>query len=364
METKLAKKSNNPNSKRIFYLDQMRCLAIIGVICIHASGFFVLSKNYTSLAWIIGDCFSIISRFAVPLFLMISGTLLLNKKYDFSQFIKKRYPRVIIPFLFWGLIYMAYSLIMKDGISIGSLTTLIPGYIKMFLGVRGYLTHYWYVWLILSIYLIIPIINKWIKFSDLREIEYFLIIWIIVSIFETFSIPFYNIDLRYFSGPIGLVILGYYLNNKENKILNNTILWLIIFIVSSAIRIFFAYNLTIDLNKFIVLDFYNILSIIQVASLFLFVKNFNTQSFFEKISSFFEKGIIERLTISLSRYSYGIYLVHMLFIKFLVLLNFSPFHKNPLLWIPLIVILVTISSWGLLAILKRIPLINKVIGVH
>ena len=345
-------KTKFESGDRIFYLDQLRALAIIGVIGIHVAPYFLNS--------ITGASFLFISEFAIPIFLMLSGILLLNKEYSLREFFKKRYPRIIIPFLFWGCIYIIFAILFQNKlVHFFSLETALPFIVKMFLGIKGYLPHFWYVWLILSVYLFFPIINKWIKNSTFSEIKYFLLIWIITSIFTTFNLPYYYIDLRYFAGPIGFVILGYYLANNNNKILGNIFLWPILFIISTLVRIV-CYDLSIGTTPF---TDYSILSVIQAASMFLMIKNFNDNELFTKVSSFMKNGIIGSLTVLLSRYSYGIYLTHVLFIlSFKVLIDFT--NKSAIKWIPFLIIVALLLSWGLLAILGKIPLLKKITGIH
>jgi surface polysaccharide O-acyltransferase-like enzyme len=345
-------KIKSENGDRIFYLDQLRALAIVGVIGIHAAHSFL--NSFT------GASFLFISDFGVPIFLMLSGVLLLNKEYKIREFLKKRYPRIIIPFLFWGGIYIIFALLFQNMLfHFLSLKTAMLFIFNMFIGITGYLPHFWYVWLILSVYLFFPIINKWIKNSSFSEIRYFLLIWFITSIFTTFDLPYYFVDLRYFAGSIGFVILGYYLANDNNKIIGNIFLWPFLFIISTVVRIV-CYDLNIDMNHFII---YTTLSVIQATSFFLMIKNLNNNGLFTKVSSFMKNGIVGNLTVSLSRYSYGIYLSHMLVIlSFRILIDFA--NESAIEWIPLLIIVALFLSWGILIILDKIPVLNKITGLY
>ena len=348
----LIKKAKFENGNRILYLDQLRALAIIGVIGIHVSQHFQDSLT--------GASFLFINEFAIPVFLMISGVLLLNKEYNIHDFLKKRYPRIIIPFLFWGGMYIIFAILFQDmAFHFSSPETAMVFIVNMFLGIKGYVIHFWYVWLILSVYLFFPIINKWIKNSSFSEIKYFLIIWFITSIFTTFDIFYYNIDLRYFGGAIGFVILGYYLANDNNKIIGNIFLWPILFLSSTVVRVV-CYDLSIGTNH---ITMYSTVSVIQAVSFFLMIKNLNYNGLFTKASSFMENGMIGSLTISLSRYSYGIYLIHVLFLlSFAILVDFA--NGSAILWIPLLIIVILLLSWIVLVILNRIPILNRITGIH
>ena len=155
---------------------------------------------------------------------MLSGILLLNKDYTYENFIKRRYTRVILPYLFWSIITIVFSLLFIPK------TYLSFGFV---VGVFGGITSvYWFVWLILFIYLFMPIFNQWIKNSNFRDIEYFLLLWLIVYALGLLSIP--SLELRFFSLYLGL---GYYLANKKSKILENKFLGPGLFIISVVVAV-------------------------------------------------------------------------------------------------------------------------------
>ena len=85
--------------------------------------------------------------------------------------------------------------------------------------------------MILGTYLIMPILNKWLLNADLKEAEYFLVIWAVTCIFwYTFHINL-PINLNYFTGAIGAVVLGYYLRHTKRKMFNK-VSYSIIFIIN------------------------------------------------------------------------------------------------------------------------------------
>ena len=76
--------------KRIFYLDFIRALAIILVLVVHiARPFFNSAPHGTYYTHIVAPLFDF-GIMGVPLFLMISGALLLNRKYEIGDFLKRR----------------------------------------------------------------------------------------------------------------------------------------------------------------------------------------------------------------------------------------------------------------------------------
>ena len=98
--------------KRNTALDLIKAIAIFGVIIIHVSSRLLTSSSVGSSAWTSGLLFGTILRSAVPLFLMVSGVLMLNPEKPLT--IKKLYfksiLRIIIAMLFWGFLYKLYHL--------------------------------------------------------------------------------------------------------------------------------------------------------------------------------------------------------------------------------------------------------------
>src|SRR3546814_13654277 len=50
-----------------------------------------------------------LTRSCVPVFLMISGVLLLGKQETLAVFFRKRFARILPPLLFWSLFYMSWN---------------------------------------------------------------------------------------------------------------------------------------------------------------------------------------------------------------------------------------------------------------
>ena len=79
---------------RIFYYDILRALAIVGIITCHMTASYVSIVNAFSLDWIFVEFFNSLRQFAIPLFVMISGALLINKDYSLSNFVYKKFNRI------------------------------------------------------------------------------------------------------------------------------------------------------------------------------------------------------------------------------------------------------------------------------
>lgn len=364
--------SNTKTKKRIIYLDYLRSLAIFGVLLNH------ISTNWLGVHSLNGSIalfFNAAGRIGVPLFLMLTGILLLNNKLPIKDFIKRRYPRVIIPFIFWMTLFVLYKIFVLE-------PSLLNGNILEF-AVNCWLSDRWYVWMILGVYLIIPIIAGFIKGTKLEGVKYFLVIWLIttalITLSRTFGFSLHYLDLVIFSGPIGYLMLGYYLHNKEIRISPKKviIISLFVFILTTLLKtVLLDQNLTLSFSfRYYILAVKShlendTLSIIQVAALFLVVKYMPMvkSGFCQKITKFCNKKTVLPLIISISQASYGIYLCHYfitLSFKKILKIYAIEFSSLPsIIVVPLLTIGVLFLAYAIMMILNKVPVINKLTGYH
>ena len=363
-------------SRRIFYLDALRALAIISVIIYHifVRANFIVVGDYgiiPSFNWFFTDIMGTFFRCGVDIFLMLSGALSLGRIWDIKSFLGKRLPRIVEPFLFWlfviGIGVLLLNLLCPsffDGfknyipIKTYSIVSILTFFYNASLGYNIWFGQYWFFWMILGTYLIMPIFNKWLFNADLKEAEYFLVFWLITCLFTyTLNINF-PVNLKYFTGPIGMVVLGYYLRHTQRKIFNNVWISVLLTILPAIAMVICSYYMSstkaiVDFNR------YSIFLAIEVMGIFTLFKNIGQLNininFFSNPEGIFRKSIF-----SIAKYSYGMYLTHFAILNALLLIFIPHVHYKVLVLILFFGTLV--FSWAILAILNRVPYINKVIG--
>ena len=100
----------NPTQKtHIVWLDVVRLVAMFTVVCCHSADPFNFypgepPANIAEIKWW-GAVYGSLLRPCVPLFVMITGALLLPVKGEVAPFYRKRIGRVFWPFLIWSVIY-------------------------------------------------------------------------------------------------------------------------------------------------------------------------------------------------------------------------------------------------------------------
>lgn len=343
---------------RIFYIDEIRALAILLVILIHVSKWFVAVEVPHTLFWHFSSFLFSLGRMGVPLFFMISGALLLNKEYEIVYFFKRRFSRIFVPFAFWIVIIILYKILFfNHGYGLGNLIDIIFN--------EGMV---WFIWVLVGLYLFIPVISPFINKYKTKGAEYFLIIWITTFIFNAFHFTPYTLDLNYFSGYFGYLILGWYLSNKEYKLSDKSVLVLsgVIFLISTLVSLY-ALEYQIDMGKYYLTP----VAIFQCVGIYLFFMYFAKVSDSIEISlissvyNFIKDSFIGKIIVSISFCSYGMFLTHYFVIWSFQLLDKSMniFLRNPFKWIPFIFLITVLFSWILIWIFSKIPLLKKVSGV-
>ncbi len=339
------------------WADNLRVLAIIGVMLIHVSANAVSAFGHVELSsWWIANSIDGFSRFCVPIFVMLSGALLLPKDYDLVDFIKKRVSRIVLPFLFWSAVYILFFWYFKlaNRHSMNPFQTFewAYGFFQ-----KGAAYHLWYIYMIIGLYLFVPIIGRWVRGASEKEIHYFLAIWICTLILNYSFLAVYkiNIDLSYFTGYVGYLVLGYYLSTKTftTKISIRKIA-LCFIVIGSAVTIIGNYCIAVQNGKYVFNGFYSFLgpSIFLASSgLFLFIKSMHTtNNVFVVIRTF------------ISQYSYGAYLVHVLVLGFLSNAGLHWQFIHPLVGIPVTAFCCLVISTLIIYLLHKLPLGKYIAG--
>ena len=343
-------------SVNLEWVTNLRFIALFSVIILHASAVLLTQYNKVPLAdWLTADLLNAFVRFSVPVFVMITGALNLGREYEPVDFLKKRLGRIVIPFLFWSLVYILYSWYNGEIDFDNDTQTNIRLVLHQLKYGSSY--HLWYIYMLIGLYLFIPVIGKFIRVATQKEITYFLLLWVITMFLEQPYVSRFKpqIDLHYFTGYLGYLVLGYYLSVRtfKTKFLNRFML--LSFVLTGVIITTGTYLLTKYQCKTTTL-FYEPLAPFAVwlsISLFLFIK----------LSVFHLPPAVKQVRDFVGRYAYGIFLCHALVLYLLDLI----FHIDykicmSILSIPLTAVLCLALSTSLIWLINKLPLIGKYVG--
>ena len=296
----------------------------------------------------------------VPLFIMLSGSLLLvpsKVNEPIRVFLKKRLSRIGIAFVFWSIVYFAWDYFINHA----ALT--VNSIIQSFLSGGAY-KQFWFVYLIMGLYLITPILRIVVAHADRRMLRYLVILWFIgVTLIPLFHlISGFRVDdnLFAFGGFIGYFVLGVYLMGTQVKtgtlkkllaagIVGTIIgLYLMAFPFHSAGQYFFFTYIT---SANVVLA-----SVALYILLIKYPKNWPSNS----------HPRLSRLTHAISTNTLPIFLFHVIILETLNkgLLGFkiSLLEITPVIEIPLVTVVALFLTLGLILLFKKVPILKTLIG--
>lgn len=343
------------NQKSFIWADNIRFIATISVVVLHVASPVLYQYNKTSNSnWLAANAIDSFVRYSVPLFVMLTGALLLGRTYDYVEFIKRRLSKIFYPFLFWTIVYL-FVAFYSDIINKSSVKTeeFIYWFIDKITGGASF--HLWYLYMIIGLYLFIPFVSKFINACNESEILIFLGIWIFtlflnLPILESLTFKF---DLTYFSGYLGYLILGYYLVNYKFD-LGKKVFLLFMVLFSGVFLTFLGTSIMSEEKGAMASEFYEYLTpnvFLSSSSVFLLLLNAD-------VSNRFLKGIRDKVC----NYSYGIYLIHVLVLLLLNKLGLNWKMFTPWLSIPLISVTCIVISILILSGINRFKFGKIIIG--
>lgn len=346
----------NVSKNRIYWVDWLKTIAILAVLLLHCSSKYLLPECVFQPNWYWGVFFESISRFGVPLFIMVSGFLILRKDQPISS-VPRRIKRILIPFIFWLVIYVIAKFVMINH----SFDLFQFGYflIQAFLDPTIASIEFWFVYMILGLYVFSPIITTWLHNAEIYEIEYFLIVWALFSFVGFSNVDFLLYDyLKYFTGSIGYFILGYYLYIKQKSILKNRNFGLLLFVAGTLVSFLGTILSSMAIGGQSLL-FFNLGDVtpnacLQAIGIFIMVSNTDWEKYSKSINN---------AAVCFGIGSYGVYLVNVLFINILDKIISFDIMRNAALTIILEWIIVFIVCNIFIRLMSKIPVLDKFSGI-
>ena len=376
---------SNQKNQHIVWLDVVRFMAMFTVVCCHCTDPF---NFYPGTAPNIGEIklwgaiYGSVLRPCVPLFVMITGALLLPVRGDASTFYKKRIPRVFYPFLIWSVLYNLFPWItgllglnpqiildffpyageevMRQSFSVSLEYILMIPFNFSILAV-----HMWYIYLLIGLYLYLPVFSAWVEKASERAKLMFLLAWGV-----TLLLPYYyqfvsnylwgtcswnSFGMLYaFAGFNGYLLLGHYLKNLEWSLKKTLTIGIPMFAVGYAVT-FLGFRHITALPEYtdemleLFFTYCSLNVVMMTIPVFMLAKKV-------KVNSERMKKALANLTVC----GFGIYMIHYFFTGPSVVLMRA--IDMPIgLQIPVAAILAFAVSWGLVWLIYRAGKVAKYI---
>ena len=368
----------------IVWLDVLRLIAILLVIAVHCTDPFNASPESRADPefnfW--GSVYGSALRACVPLFVMMTGFLLLPVKQTMPAFYRKRIPRVFFPFLIWSVLFdLAPWFIQAVGGSAELVTRFFPWEpnpsaslgdalqtIAMIpLTFTVYATPMWYIYALIGLYLYLPIFSAWVERASRREKRFFLLLWF-VSLFIPYLTEFvsrYHFGtcswnafgtFYYFAGFNGYLLLGHYLGEGNNWSLGKTLSVAVpLFLVGYFITLVGFRHMTSDPNVseegmelFFTYCSPNVA--LMAIAVFLLVQKVNVTSL-----------SIRRALANLTRCGFGLYCVHYFFVGPSYM--FAQWLGTPVPFlVPVSMLFTFVCAWAFAFGISKLPGAKYIIG--
>ncbi len=344
--------------EKIQFVPLIRVYAMCMVVFIHVAS--IPAPHFKTIGlfdWWTSMAYHALSKGGPPLFTMVSGMLLLAPRDEqpILVFFRKRFIKVLLPFLGWAVVYLAWRVYFN-----GESLTLAQGLREIIQGPVYY--HLWFIQMILGLYLATPILRVYVRHASRQNLSYFILIWFLGVSILPLSSRFLKVNpgiqLVVTTNFVGYFILGYFLRNVT---LTPRQLYPAALTVAASVGFteVSTYILMKDANGNLdtfFLDNHGFNIVLMSAGLFLFLKSLPYQALYTRYPT------AEKAINLLASCSLGIYFVHVMIMELLgsgkLGFQIGPLSFNPLFAVPITSAVTFGVSFVVILALKRIPVIN------
>lgn len=303
--------------------------------------------------WAAANFWDGLMRWAVPVFVMISGALFLDPEKD--EPVKKLYSknvlRIATIILFWGFVY---ALLNKPPVDFTFAS--LYGFFKVW--VLGHY-HMWFLYMIAGLYIMVPIL-RCVTVSCIA-MRYFLVVAFVVNSLIPFLTSFGHLSLvssllakMMFEVPVGYsfyFVLGYYLHITTLRASRRYAMY-VLGGVGACLTVVLTYFASVSAGEG-VQTYYNYLSLpvcLTSAAIFVWAKNWRAIGRSER----------QRVWLApLSKSTLGVYLIHIIILDLLIDVGLDSLSFAPLAAIPVTAIVAIVLSFAIALLMIKIPFFNK-----
>ena len=342
--------------ERNISLDLIKIIAMLTVIMTHVSANIMIQSDTSTIEFLVGNVYNSISRIGVPLFVMTSGALLLDKNKDITinQIFSKYVKNIALLLVFWSAVY---SIIFN---------ILIPSYYGDAISIKKVVSafilghsHLWYLYMLIGLYLITPFLRMFVTY----ERKNLVLLFISISLISQFTIPVLNeladirseftilvellnkFELHFFSGYVTYYLTGWYIthikiSDKLKKVIN-------IFWVPALIITIFYVQFTGEYSN-----------AYSNTNIFIFIYSIGAFNVLYSIPCNLLSDKFKNKIIFLSKLSFGVYLSHQIVLRMLIIV---PYKGMPFLYILLLIIGTFVITFLGCFIASKIPVIKRLI---
>ena len=329
--------------KQIPYIQWLRFLAALAVVVIHADSPVWPEVSLGSREFVVLTVWESLVRWPVPVFVMITGALFLNRKTELRQVLTRYIPRLAAAFLFWSGVHA-----LRGGTE-GVLERFIAGHY-----------HLWYVPFACGVYLTIPFLQA--IAGDKRLTRQLLWVSLIIGALVPWLADLAallwpqqsgvmasvknSLHFTFFFDLLGVVLLGHVLNTGELTGKQRHLLYAL-GILGAAVTV----PLTLwagarsGSGNALFGQLTAPTTLCTAAAVFVFAK-YNLKR-------------LPKMVDWTASHSFGVYLSHVLVLELLKEQGIHVLRGDPIWTVPALSAAVFVIALGLTAILRRVPVVGK-----
>ena len=150
--------------------DAIRLFATVAIVLLHTAANGVNRLPQGSPDWWLANVLDTACRAGVPLFLMLSGALLLNRSHQSAkQFYHNRLHKLALPLLLWSLFYLLWSALKAQ---IKQQPYGFETAAEQLLAGAPYF-HLWFIFMLAGVYLLLPLLRRfWQQLTPAQQTQF------------------------------------------------------------------------------------------------------------------------------------------------------------------------------------------------
>lgn len=340
-------------------LDLLRILSAFAIVVLHTSTVYIKQYPVDSVPFGIANFYDSLSRFGIPIFVMISGAIFLSedKQITVKKIWLKNILRMLIIFCIWSFVYYFFQCKYEWNISV-----FYNGIVGVITGCVYASNHFWFIFMIIGLYAIVPLLRSFLKNATPKELKYFVVLFFLFQIMRnTITILIDKsliteildkLTIVELSGYLGYFVLGHILTKYDISKQ-----WKRMVYASLPVCIVINYLISAFMSKKQgtyhpgIYDSFGIFTFVISVAIFLFFKELG-----RKIKT---EGKLTKLVYNVSLDTLGIYLLHVGILNYLEKEEILFGNISALAGVPVISLTVFIFCMFVSAVLRRIKYVGR-----
>lgn len=210
-----------PTPAATAWLDIIRNAAMLAVIVVHAFAPVVVTTyaDLGSPSWWTANAVDSLVRWCVPVFIMISGALLLRPRHEgLREFYVRRFSRIGVPLVVWTVLYLSWEHVREGSTLREAVSDVMSGEPAL---------HLYFLFVLAGLYILTPFLRLITRHAPTRMLWWFALLMSSLGVADQFVVAFDGAGgpnaVTRFLPYMGYYLIGYLLRDVN---LNRRQMWL------------------------------------------------------------------------------------------------------------------------------------------